>query len=414
MTTEKDPKNASLNRLQISALLIGVACAIAVVAGAFADWPRFINAYLVGYLFILGMALGSLGVVMMHHLTGGEYLYMVRRIGESAAITMPLVTILFIPIILGARYLYPWANPSIVNGDPILTHQAGYMSWWIIRACIYFAIWNLLAIYMWWGSSKFDRTSNPWTVLHLQRVSAIGLFIYTVTMSFATVDWIMLREAHWASSILGFVICVSQMLGAIVLMIALLRLLRHTPSIGNYVTPPRLNDLGNLFLTFTILWAYLSFAQLLVIWMGNVDHETTWYVRRGMGGIAPTHSFWPAIGLGLVILHFFVPFFILLGRNNKRRIERIATLAILVLVMRVIDIFWWVGPTSLSVPSIQKDVDGLLVRQITWMDVVMVPAMFGIWLAVALWLLKLRPALARTEHGPELQEGGAHSAHAAA
>lgn len=414
MMNEKDPRNPALNRLQMSALVIGVVCAIAVLAGGLMDWPRFINAYLVSYLLVLGLALGSIGLVMMHHMTGGEYGYLTRRISEAAGMTMPLLTIGFIPIVIGARHLYPWANPDLVHGDHILQHQSGFMSWWIIRAIIYFAIWNFYAIALWWGSSRYDRTGNPWTVLRLQRISAIGLFIYAVSMSFASVDWIMLRELHWYSSILGFIICIGQMLGAIVLSVVILKALRHTPSIAQFMTPARLNDEGNLFLTFTILWTYLSFAQLLIIWMGNVDHETTWYVRRGLGGISSTHSYWTWVGLILIVLHFFVPFFVLLGRNNKRRIEKLAAISLLVLIMRPVDIFWWAGPTSLSIPSIQTDLNGLLIRRITWVDVVLLFAMFFIWLAIVLWLLKLRPALARTEHGPELEEGGAHHAHAAA
>lgn len=412
MTTDKDPNNPALNRLQWRALVIGVVCAIAVLAGGLADWPRFINAYLVAWLMVLGLALGSIGLVMMHHMTGGEYGYLTRRLCEAAAMTMPLLTIAFLPIALSTKHLFPWANPT--HGDPILVHQSGFMSWWWIRAIIYFAIWNFFALYLWWGSSKYDRTGNPWTVLGLQRVSAIGLFIYCVSMSFASVDWIMLRELHWYSSILGFIVCIGQMLGAIVLSTALLRVLRHTPSIGNFMTPGRLNDQGNLFLTFVILWTYLSFAQLLIIWMGNVSHETTWYVRRGLGGIGTTHSYWMWIALALILFHFFMPFFVLLGKDNKRRIEPLATLSILVLIMRAVDIFWWAGPTSLDIPSIQSNVNGLLVRKTTWVDVVMTLAVFFIWLAVVLWLVKLRPALARTEHGPNLEEGGAHHAHAAA
>ncbi len=180
------------------------------------------------------------------------------------------------------------------------------------------------------------------------------------------------------------------------------------------MSPTKLNDLGNVFLTFTILWAYMSFAQLLIIWMGNINTETPWYVRRGLGGIASTHSFWSYIAVLLLVAHFFVPFFILLGRGNKRNIEKLSTLAMFVLVMRVVDVFWWVGPTSMDIPSIEKNVNGLLVRIVTWQDIVLTIGIFGIWLSFMLFLLKCRPMLARTEHGPELEEGGAHHAHAAA
>jgi hypothetical protein len=289
------------------------------------------------------------------------------------------------------------------------------MGWWLARAVIYFAVWNVLAWLMWYGSKKHDRTGDPWLVVRMRSVSAIGLFIYVITMSFATVDWIMSREAHWYSAIIGLIVCVSQVLGAFVLAIALLRVMRFSPALGEYLTGPRLNDLGNFFLTFTILWAYVSFSQLLIIWMGNINIESIWYVRRGLGGYGTTHSFWRVIALLLLIAHFFVPFFILLSRHNKRRIENLTMLAMMMLIMRVIDVFWWAGPTSLNLPAIQLDYgNGLLVRKITWLDFLMPPAMFGIWLSVMLLLAKTRPLIAREEQGPDLENGEAHSAHHAA
>jgi hypothetical protein len=415
MMSELADSNSALNRLHGRALGVGAVFAIFVIVGFVPQGMReqFYSSYLFSYLFILGISLGSLALVMLHHMTGGDWGYCIRRIAESSAMTMPLLTLLFIPIALNTRYLFPWANPDVVNGDKILEHQRVWMNWnfWALRACIYFGIWNILAMLMYYGSGKYDRTSDPWLVVRMRRVCALGVLIYVITMTFAAVDWIMSREAHWYSTILGLVICVSQALSAIVLCITVLRFVNKKSVLSDFLTPPRLNDLGNLFLTLTILWGYMSFAQLLIIWMGNTASDSMWYVRRGFGGDPEASHWWMLIFALLVLAHFFIPFFILLGRSNKRRIEPLSAMAMFMLAMRAIDCFWWAGPTSLLDRG--REITQLTARHISWLDLVMPPAMFGIWLSVMLMILKWRPMLARMEEGPEIEPGG-HHAHAAA
>ena len=344
--------NSPLKRLHLLSLGAGALFAIISLIGFATNREEFISAYLFSYQFILGIALGSLALVMLHHMTGGDWGYCIRRITEASAITIPLLTILFIPIAMNTKLLYPWANPDVYAADKILKLQHDRWlneKFWLIRACIYFAIWNIWAFLMWFGSGKHDRTGDPWLVVRMQRFSALGLLLYVVSMTAAAVDWIQSREAHWYSTILGLVICVSQALTGLVVAIAVLRAARHSSKpLYDYLTPPRLNDLGNLFLALTILWAYMSFAQLLIIWMGNISPDSPWYIRRGFSGDPNAHHGWKMIALLLILGHFFIPFFILLGRINKRRLEPLSMLAILMIIMRAIDCFWLSGPTSLD------------------------------------------------------------------
>lgn len=404
-----------LRVLHLKSIIIGAGCAIAAMIGATRNFEQFMNSYLFAYQFILGIALGSMALVMLHHMTGGDWGYCIRRVTEASAMTMPLLTLLFIPIALNTGHLYPWANPDIVHGDKSLEFQGRVWmneKLWLIRACIYFGLWNLWAFVMWYGSGKHDRTGDPWLVVRMQRWSAMGLLMYVVTMTSASIDWIMAREAHWYSTILGLVICVSQALSGLVLAIAILRAKRRDEALGAYLTPPRLNDLGNLFLALTILWAYMSFAQLLIIWMGNITPDSPWYVRRGFGGDPNAPHAWKWIAAMLLLAHFFIPFFILLGRNNKRRLEPLSMLAILMLIMRCIDCFWWSGPTSLLDRG-HGQLKFLVPRNVHWLDLVLPPALFGLWLAVMLVILRTRALLARVEHSP-YEEGASHHAHAAA
>lgn len=406
---------APLRRLHVGAIVVGVLCAIIAVYGAMTQRAQFLNAYLFAYQFVLGIALGSLGLVMLHHMTGGDWGYCIRRILEASAMTMPFVTILFLPIFFNTKLLFPWASPENFQHDTVMKLQM--QRWlnepfWKMRAIVYFSIWNIWAMLMWYGSGKHDRTGDPWLVVRMQRYSALGLILYIVSMSLAAVDWIMAREAHWYSTIIGLVICVSQALSALVLAIALLRAKRRDDALGQYLTPPRLNDLGNLFLSLTILWAYMSFSQLLIIWMGNMATDSPWYIRRGFSGDPNAPHNWKYVALLLITAHFFIPFFILLGRANKRRLEPLSLLAIMMLLMRVVDCFWWSGPTSLADWG-HTDAKYLIPRAVHWLDFTTPPALFGIWLAVMLVLLRARPLLARVEEGPDLEHGGAHHAHAA-
>ena len=171
---EMQSSNPSLNRAQLIGLVVGTGCAVVALIGAFSSELReqFFSSYLFSYLFILGIALGSLGITMLHHMTGGNWGYCIRRITESSAMTMPLLTLLFIPIALNTQHLFPWANPDLVKGDKILEFQGRVwmnQQMWCIRAIIYFAIWIIMALaMMYYGSSKYDRTGDPWLVLRTE------------------------------------------------------------------------------------------------------------------------------------------------------------------------------------------------------------------------------------------------------
>src|SRR5207248_153491 len=216
-------------------------------------------------------------------------------------------------------------------------------------------------------------------------------------------DWIMCREAGWYSSIIGFITVVGQTATAMVFLISLLRTFAERGPLAEEISSERLNDLGNLFLTLVILWAYMSFAQLLIVWMGNTTVDTPWYVRRGLG---QQPNSWKYVGLLLVVVHFFVPFFLLLLRWTKRQFVRLTQLAILVLFLRLIDVYWLAGPSSLA------PIDAGM--HLSWMDFLTPIGIGGIWLAVFSWLLEGLPMLPHVEppdeeYEPETNTGEARA-----
>ncbi|MDB5173285.1 MAG: hypothetical protein JWN51_2058 [Phycisphaerales bacterium] len=330
------------------ALLIGAAglivCIIVWILGsAISRWSMladaFYRAWLFAWLLFLGASLGSMAAVMVHHLTDGRWGLLVRRFGEAAAMVLPLLFILSVPILVGMRHLYPWARQHVE--DPVVLHKRPYLNggFFILRMLLYFAVWTATAWLLREGSLRHDRAGDERIARRLRVVSALGLVVYFVTMSFASVDWIMSLEPRWYSTVFGFVIIMGQAVTGFSVMIVSLVLLRRLPPFNLVLRRNHLNDLGNLLLTCIILWAYNSFAQLLVQWMGNMVEEIGWYVKR-------TSGTWRLLAAMLIFFDFFVPFILLLMRNFKRRAELMLWLCAGLLVMRAIDLFWLVAPAG--------------------------------------------------------------------
>jgi hypothetical protein len=320
---------------------VGVAAVIAAVIGAIADPATFLRSYLWVYLFWLGWALGSLGIVLLHHLSGGGWGFGIRRIGEAAAMTLPLLAVLFLPILLGETTLFPWADPAAVAADPVMGHRAGAYTpfWFAARAILYFAVWigTALAVRGW--SVAQDTADDPASyTARFQKFCGIGLILYTVTMSLAIIDWVMTLEPHWYSTIFGLLTIVSQGLtGFAFAALAAAVLSRGNNLIGQNLGAQNLHDLGNLVFTFLLLWAYMAFSQFLITWSGNAAYEASWYLHRQTGG-------WWYIATAMILLHFFLPFVLLLFGGLKKHPVWLAGIAVVVLLARLLDSWWFVAP----------------------------------------------------------------------
>jgi hypothetical protein len=372
-----------LSRLTRPAILAAVAGIVLMLVWLGFSAEQFFRGYLVAFLFVTSISLGSLAIVMLGHLTGGEWSWLTRRISEAAAMNLIVCAVLFIPILFGLGYLFPWADAHRVATDPVLLHKAPYLNrlWFIIRAIIYFAVWIGMAVMLRRLSRAHDRTGDNYHLARAQRISAVGLVVIVVTMTLASVDWILSRDAHFFSTIIGLLVVVGQAAGAMAfLTLILLRVAGRDP-IVQYLERKHTVDLGNLLLTMVILWAYMSFAQFLVIWMGNTKEDSSFYVERGMGIV---HNVWRWLALGLIIFHFFVPFFILLSRDAKSSHRVLMSVAALLLVSRWLDVVWLIVPTEL--------------HRFTGVSLAATIALSGIWLFAFVKYLEGAPLL--STHAP--------------
>ncbi len=303
--------------------------------------PRdFFVAYLFGHFFFLGLSLGSLALLMIHHLTAGDWGYAVRRFLESAVGNLPLLVLLFVPIFFGLANLYPWQNRAVVAVDETLRVTRIYLNppGFVLRTAIVFAVWIIMARQLLKWSAEQDVTVSLEPTRKMRTLSGPGLVIYPVTMTFAAVDWLMSMEADWYSTMFPVLICIGQVLSALALVILLLAWAARSSPLGPLASEKNFHKLGNLLLAFTMMWAYLAFGQLLVIWSGNLPHEISWYLHRISCG-------WKWIAIFIALFHFFVPFFLLLMRAAKKRRPILARIAACVLAAHIVAVWWTIAPS---------------------------------------------------------------------
>jgi hypothetical protein len=378
-------------QLRKRAALVGGIGLLACIVGGFADPERFFRSYLFAYVYWAGIAIGSLAIIMLHHLSGGAWGMMIRRLLEAATRTLPLVAALFLPLVLGIRPLYEWAQPEVVETDKILQFKAAYLNvpFFLLRTVFYFSCWIALAHFLNRWSRQQDETGDPALAGKMETLSGPGLVLFGATVTFASFDWVMSLEPHWFSTVFGLSFMVGQVLTAFPFAIAVTAYLAGRKPLSEAVTPGHFQDLGKLTLAFVMLWAYLSFSQFLIIWSGNLPEETPYYLKRLTGG-------WQFFQLALILFHFALPFFLLLSRSLKRSSAKLVKVAGLILLMRFVDLYMQILPAGHHAEL-----------HFSWMDLAAPIGIGGLWLSAFLRQLENRPVLpVRDPHFAEALESG--------
>ncbi len=384
------PSAPDLGSLPQRALAAGVVGIVLCLVGAVVSPEQFYRSYLVGYLYWIGIALGCLPLMMIHHLTGGAWGLVTRRIFEAGARTLVLMIPLFLPILIGMRVLFLWARPEAVVADEILQHKSLYLNvpFFLARAAIYFAIWVGIA----WRINRWseqqdaagDRKVDESLARKMEMFSGPGIAAFGLAVTFASVDWLMSLDPHWYSTIFGALWAVGQVLGALAFAIGVLVVLSDQKPLSEVIRPDIYQDLGKLLLAFVMVWTYFSFSQLLIIWSGNLVEEIPWYLHRSHGG-------WQLLAISLVLFQFALPFVLLLSRQLKRTGRWLRGVAAVVLVMQFVNLFWVVAPNFHA--------EALTFH---WLDVAAPVGIGGIWLWTFFGYLKARPVLPL--HDPYLHE----------
>lgn len=338
---------------------------------------RMYEAYVVAYSYFLSLALGALFFVALQHLTGAGWSVTVRRLAEGVMATIPILALLAIPVLLGMRSIYPWADPAVIGHDHLLTHKQAYLNptFFIIRWIVYFFCWSFLAVYFIRRSTRQDVTGQPELTVRLSRRSALAMVVFALTITFAAFDLLMSRDPHWYSTIYG----VYYFSGSAVGFFALLTLgaitLQRAGRIQHAISREHYHDLGKLIFAFIVFWAYIAFSQYVLIWYANIPEETSWFLRRQTGS-------WTGVSLFLLFGHFIVPFLGLISRTPKRRVLLLAGAAMWLLFVHWVDLYWLVMPESAG---------GSL--GFSWLHVTCTAGIGGLFLAAAVFALRRRPLI---------------------
>jgi hypothetical protein len=388
---------AGIKRLQQLALLVGAAFTVVFVIGLFLDRAQFFHSYLFAFSFWSGISVGSLALLMLQHLTGGGWGFVIRRILEAATRTLPLVLLLFVPIVAGADRIYRWTDHEEMAQHAALVEKVKYLNvpFFTIRAAIYFAIWLVLAFFLNRWSLLQDKTASRTVTKRMQKLSGPGMVLLVFTVTFAAIDWFMSLDPEWSSTIYGFIFVAGWTLSALAFVIAVLANLSKQEPMNGIVAHLHFHDLGKLLLALVMLWSYFAFSQFLIIWSGNLPEEIRWYLPR-------TRGMWGALALSVIVLHFAFPFLFLLSRSLKRNAGKLVIVAVLILVMRLVDLIWMIAPTFTGEHF-----------HISWMDIVAPVALGGLWLAFFAWQLGRRSLIPINDPQYEsvLEQAHAHVGH---
>jgi len=364
-----------LRRVQRVALIVGAVGLAITAIGAIFDVEQALRSYLTSFVFWAGAGLGCLAILMINHLTGGAWGASIRRLLEAGACTLPIMAGFFLPIALGVRVLYVWADPEVMAHDHLLQGKQLYLNvpFFLARAVFYFGAWALLSRSLSYWSLQHDHTDDPKPAYRLELWSRGGLVLLGLTGTFASFDWMMSLEPHWFSTIYGILYMGGAALTAFAVMIPLAALLSRQGPLAGVITPDVFHDLGKLMLAFVMLWAYFAFSQFLIIWSANLAEEIPWYLRRLAGG-------WQWVALVIIAFHFALPFFLLLSRRLKRNPRQLAMVALGLVVIRYVDVYWLVTPAFEP---------GHFAMHI--LDLTAVVGLGGVWLWTVVWLLADKP-----------------------
>jgi hypothetical protein len=389
------PPVAAILGLRTRALGLAVVGIALSIGGYFYAGPHFWESYLIALFFWNGLTMGSLAVLMVQYLSGGAWGLVARRILEAGTRTLPLTAVLFIPIVLNMQTLYPWARPEAAS-DPLIQIKAAYLNpqAFVLRSVLYFLILGALTFILnkWSREQDRDPAQLPGPADGRCRVvSGPGICIYVLVVTFMSVDWVMSLDPHWFSTIFGVLTLGGQGLSALAFtLIVVSALIKHKP-MSDVVGVEQVHDISKLMFAFVLLWAYFSVSQLIIIWSANLPEEIPFYLER-------LHGPWYPISVLVVIGHFVLPYLLLLSRDLKRNAQRVKWVALGLLVMRVVDITWTVGPMFRHEGS-----------SISWVDFAVAAGMGGLWLAYFFTNLAARSVVPAKD--PYFKEEMAHVGH---
>ena len=324
-------------------LNIGLAIlAVGLIVGAFGlilDPVRAKFSYLLGFFFILTIGMGSLFLIALEYVVNADWSTPMRRVPEFFASTVPLFLLIAVPLFFFMHDLFHWSHTEAVESDKLLKGKEPYLNiqFFIIRVVVTFAIWSIYYFFVVRNSRKQDETKDQKLTKKNIVASAIFIPLFAITITFSAIDWMMSLEPHWFSTIYGVYVFSGTMLAGLAATTLAVILLKENGYMHPRLTDDSLASLGGLLFGFVNFWAYIAFSQFMLIWYANLPEETFWFIRRWEG-------MWASISLTLIVVHFLVPYALLLPAPAKKDPKRLKFAAVWILIAHLIDLYWLIMP----------------------------------------------------------------------
>jgi hypothetical protein len=337
----------------------------------------FFEGYLTAFVFWVEIPLGCFALLLLQYLTGGRWGFVVTRFLEAGMMTLPLCAFLFLPVLMGMSYIFPWIHPQGEEMRRLVQEKAAYLNvpFYLVRYVLYFFILGALAA--WFRRLSFQRDEqDPAALATMQKWSGPCLIVFVLLMNFACIDWVMSLKPEWYSSMLVVEFVTEQAVVTLAWCILVLRCLDHLEPIRSVLTIKVVHDLGNLLLAFTCFWTYVTFMEYIIIWTGNLPHQVAWFSDRSSAG-------WKVFAAVLVLVHFVIPMFCLIMTSISKNLDRLAKVAAFMILAHFVQVVWWIEP------AFGKQF------HIAWTSVVLIVAVGALWLAGYIRNLSSAPLLLR-------------------
>lgn len=340
---QKKQLPASLSRLGIIIFVVGTVLSL---LAFFVDQERAIFNYLVTYMMIVSIGLGSLFLIGLEYIVGADWSTPIRRIPEFFAMLLPVLLVLVIPLLVFNHDLFHWAHKEAVADDKILQGKAPYLNvtFFIVRTFVFIGLWSLFFWMMVRNSRKQDETKDQTLTKKNIKLGAIFIPVFALSITFTAIDFMMSLEPHWFSTIYGVYYFAGTVVAALAAITIAVLKLKEKGYFSPWMTDDHLFSLGALMFAFINFWAYIAFSQFMLIWYADLPEETFWYLIRWEGG-------WVFISILLMIAHFFVPYFALLTQPSKMNPKRLKFIAIWLLFAHLLDMFWLIMPNMGSMKN---------------------------------------------------------------
>jgi hypothetical protein len=319
----------------------GVSLLVFVIAAFFpsiASKRQILFSLLFAYSYFFTISAGCLFWVLVHHATDAEWSVVVRRILETLAQSFKYGWVFFLPLLLFAPRVWAWLDVP-VGRDPVLDPKRGMLNYpfWVIRWVLIVGGFALIGHLMRKWSTAQDKDGNPKYTVWMRKLAFGGIPYFAIGLTFGAIDWLMSLDYYWFSTMWGVYIFAGSAWAAMATLIIVTVTLRKAGYLEGLVSPEHYQIMGKLLLAFTIFWAYIGFGQYFLIWYANIPEETSYFLRRNA-------AHWNWLSTALVVLHFFVPFLLLLSQSLKRNPNYLRGVAIYCLVIHALDHYIIVMP----------------------------------------------------------------------